>query len=340
MTNPEAQSSDQPGLRGLPVSRKLLYSAVVVVGVFGTAELAARAFWTPLDATQRTVGTRRFVTWLSVGQRDSGPLYCEDSRLLWKLRPGQFDSINHHYVQGGEAQPIQITINEDGYRGRQIQEAANPSKPRILCLGDSNFFGYPLDDAHAFPNALERTLRRAVGENVPVAKLAKSFGNQPKVSATSATADMISSAARLNGHFEVINGGVPGYTVVQGRRWYEERFQDVDFDWLLLSYVNNDAWRQPQTDRDAFARAALVDGWFSRICRQSSLVGWLTELRTSQVPEERYVPRVPIDEFLCRRRLKNVALAGQKAERCVGGRVSFERGGVARTRACLIPISS
>ena len=40
-------------------------------------------------------------------------------------------------------------------------------------------------------------VRRSAGENLPVAKLAKSFGNHPKVSATSATVGMISSAARL-----------------------------------------------------------------------------------------------------------------------------------------------
>ena len=40
-------------------------------------------------------------------------------------------------------------------------------------------------------------LRRAAKENLPVAKLAKSFGGQPKVLATSATVGMNSSAARL-----------------------------------------------------------------------------------------------------------------------------------------------
>ena len=38
-------------------------------------------------------------------------------------------------------------------------------------------------------------LRRAAGENLPVAKLAKSFGSRPKVSATSATVGRISSTA-------------------------------------------------------------------------------------------------------------------------------------------------
>ena len=38
---------------------------------------------------------------------------------------------------------------------------------------------------------------RSAGENLPVAKLAESFGNRPKVSATSATLGMVSSAARL-----------------------------------------------------------------------------------------------------------------------------------------------
>ena len=40
-------------------------------------------------------------------------------------------------------------------------------------------------------------LGRAAKENSPVAKLAKSFGGQPKVLATSATVGMKSSAARL-----------------------------------------------------------------------------------------------------------------------------------------------
>ena len=48
--------------------------------------------------------------------------------------------------------------------------------------------------------------RRSTGEDLAVAKLAKSFGSQPKVSATSATVGMISSAARLSGDEAELTG--------------------------------------------------------------------------------------------------------------------------------------
>ena len=73
-------------------------------------------------------------------------------------------------------------------------KAVNLARLRRAGLNVPN--GFVLTTA-AFDEA-EHDVTRAEKEKIPVAKLAKSFGGQPKVLATSATVGMNSSAARLS----------------------------------------------------------------------------------------------------------------------------------------------
>lgn len=258
--------------RVIPLRRKLVFALVIWVFVLGVPELMLRLLWHPAPRTP-AVGTRQFVNWLSrlsEDERDPQPLYRTDSRLLWRLEPGvQIASFNHHFAPNGETQPIQISINEEGYRGSKVSQAKKSSVSRILCLGDSNFFGYPLDDADTFPSVLEKTLRARAPER----------------------------------KWEVTNGGVPGYTVVQGWRWYQEAFQDHHFDFLLLSFLNNDAWRQPGQDLDLLSQKASPLQPLGDFARQSRLVSWVEACIRPAIPKDRYVPRVSKDDFISHYRL-------------------------------------
>ena len=262
--------ADRPLVPDIPLTRKILYSVIVVVVVFGTPELLLRAFWVPPTPASREVGTRRFVTWLSdlaVGKDRGIELYRDDASLLWRLRSGaRLDSFNYHCAKDGELQPIRMTINNQGHRGESVPAKKTAlNSTRVLCMGDSNFFGYPLDDADVFPRLLAQAMQREMpGKRV-----------------------------------EVINGGVPGYSVLQGRRLYEQVFSRHEYDWLLLSYLNNDAWLQPHADRDLFrARASLV-GRFAHLGNSIYLVRFgRSLLGTNKGQPAKLVPRVSLEEFV------------------------------------------
>lgn len=240
--------------------------------LLGLPELALRLFWKPPVPKVPAVGTRAFLNWLSGLSQDEQnpqPLYQPDPKLLWSLEPDtQLTSFNHHFRPGGEKQPIRITINSDGYRGAKLNEA-DSTATRVLCLGDSNFFGYPLDDADTFPAVLEGTLNRHCPEN----------------------------------RWMVINGGVPGYSVVQGWRWYQSKFQSKQFDVLLLSFLNNDAWRQPGRDLDLLTKASSPLQALGDLARNSRLVNWAESVSRPTVPKSKYVPRVSREEFIAHYRM-------------------------------------
>ena len=251
----------------IPLKRKLLFSTFMVGLFFGSLELLCWVAWTPPAYRMPAVGERKFVSWLSkLSTTDplAGPLYREDRHLLWRLVPAaEFDTvISHRNPKGGEEQAIRITINQDGYRGRILD--ANQGTFRVLCLGDSNFFGYPLDDEHVLPRVLEQALSK------------------------------LDSGRR----FEVINGGVPGYTIAQGRRWYDERFGNQHFDVVLLSYLNNDAWLQPRTDAELFEMRESSLYAVAGLARRSRLVRFIESLFGIEIPPAEFVQRVPLDDFV------------------------------------------
>lgn len=269
--------------RPLPLRRKLVFSALVFVAFFGGLEVLLRLVWTP-KVPLPPVGHREFVKSLSeLATNDpfAGPLYREEPHLLWSLIPGAKieTNIDHRHL-AGEIQPIQITINDDGHRGRRSTAPSSSDTLRILCLGDSNFFGYPLDDEHVFPHVLEQALTRL----------------HPKR------------------RFEVINGGVPGYTIVQGQRLYDKLFRGQRFEVVLLSFLNNDAWRQPQTDADLFARQTSFLHKAAKLS-QNSRVCQLLALLAPEVSAEDMVERVPLDEYVGRYRALIATVRG------AGGRV-------------------
>jgi lysophospholipase L1-like esterase len=268
MATPKQRDERRTPRRKLPLSRKLLFSAATVLAIFGLPELLLRLFWEPPPA-EPVVGQRQFVEWLSqlsLDSRSGRQLYRQDRQRLWSLVPGaQIESFNPHYdPRAGERQAIRIRINEDGYRGPRAAPRKQPGTLRVLCLGDSNIFGYPLDDEDVFPRALARALARE----------------------------------RAPGSVEVINAGIPGYTVLQGRIWYEQQFADYDFDWLLLSYLNNDAWPQPHCDSVLLARRPALAEWLSELGSTIQLVRWGRAWRNQGLWERALVPRVSLKEFL------------------------------------------
>ena len=254
--------------REIPVWRKVLYAGIVIVAFFGGAELLTRACWRPA-ISEDAVGTRRFVTWLatlSLSNETALDLYTTDAQRLWRLNPGrQFHSTNYHRAPDGESQPVEITINSLGYRGQPVTpEDAAAAGLTVLCLGDSNFFGYPLDDHDAFPFVLQETLQERV-EQGPVC---------------------------------VINAGLPGYSSTQGRIWYEAEFSQLAYKWLLVSFLNNDAWEQPHTDQELLSHPPTRPQVMMQaaISRSRLLQAVQATMPRSTSPED-HVSRVDLSDY-------------------------------------------
>jgi len=265
MTQPRAQNAARRR-----VARVFTQSIVISVAwglvIVGVPELLLRTFSDPPPVPEPIVGNRRFVDWLteqSVAEGDAGSLYRSDEDLIWSLEPGtQIVTRSQHYDRvAGEQQAITITINRDGHRGPPISQSTAPDALRILCMGDSNFFGYPLSDEYTFPRVLGREL-----------------------------------VASGDDRTEVINASTPGYTVVQGWRWYDAQFRDYPYDVLLLSYLNNDAWPQVRADTDTLASYSAPWRQAAMLAERLWIVRWVRAQRNAP-SEADLVPRVDLETF-------------------------------------------
>ncbi|MCA8988068.1 MAG: hypothetical protein KDA78_10525 [Planctomycetaceae bacterium] len=250
----------------ISLRKKLIFALIATCLIVGLTDLCVRLIPIPEQAG-RAVGSRRFMEWLShlsLDEKEPIPLYESDSERIWKLSPDRkLESFNFHFAPGLEKQKIEITINQNGYRGKPAQPDTDEMLT-VLCLGDSNIFGYPLDDRDVFPQVLEDSLSSKGIQTV-----------------------------------QVINAGTPGYTSEQGRIWFDQQFHEQQFDWLILSFINNDAWPQPESDLAVLARMSkkIDTSGFEFLLGQSGLVRWGRYLTRKEIPESEYVPRVPLPRY-------------------------------------------
>jgi len=98
-----------------------------------------------------------------------------------------------------------VTINSLGLRGPEITKEKRPDVRRVLCLGDSCTFGA----AHPYPEILQRLLDE-----------------------------------RAPGRFEVLNGGVIGYTSLHGLQWLQSDLLALEPDVVTIYFGWNDLWRE------------------------------------------------------------------------------------------------
>jgi lysophospholipase L1-like esterase len=151
------------------------------------------------------------------------PFMVEDPDLLWAPKPSFQGQASYH----GAA----VRINSAGFRDREYPLAKTPGVFRILCLGDSTTFGHrlPIDDT--YHGLLEEML------NLP---------GHP-------------SGLR----YEVINGGVTGYSSAQCVAMYEHRGRNVHPDMVLLNVGTNDP-----RGRSHLSDAQLLSRWRPNVLRR------------------------------------------------------------------------
>lgn len=115
-----------------------------------------------------------------------------------------------------------LMVNAAGFRGPQVNLEKKEGVFRIICLGDSITFGYGLNYTQSYPKLLEDLLNKS-------------------------TFSLI--------RYEVINAGVPGYTALQGIRFYKSRFRKYDADMLIVFFGSNDFDNNFYRDREIIIRS-------------------------------------------------------------------------------------
>ncbi len=113
-----------------------------------------------------------------------------------------------------------VEINSLGLRGPEIRIEKAPATRRVLCLGDSCTFG----GAHPYPATLQSILDKRAGK----------------------------------GRYEVLNGGVIGYTSLHGLEWFRSDLESLHPDVVTIYYGWNDLWRE---------KDSAIREWFERRVR-------------------------------------------------------------------------
>jgi lysophospholipase L1-like esterase len=126
-------------------SRRLAFSLVVLLGVAGLAEGAARLFGPPVMPPDRSHDA-------ADGQEVPGePNMVGDALAGWRSKAGFQHSFG---IPGG------TTVSPEGVRGISSLGPKVPGERRILLLGDSSVFGVLVGDADTLGARLEANLRR------------------------------------------------------------------------------------------------------------------------------------------------------------------------------------
>jgi lysophospholipase L1-like esterase len=151
-------------------------------------------------------------------------------RVKYEIRYGHFSGnevsrfleydpvLTFHNRRSASFPDAGVEINSLGVRGPEIHDPKPPGLWRVICLGDSCTFGA----ARSYPQILQSML----DEQAP-------------------------------GAFEIVNGGVIGYTSLHGLEWFERDLARLHPDVVTLYFGWNDMWRE---------KDSAVRGWFqSRI---------------------------------------------------------------------------
>lgn len=169
-----------------------------------------------------------------------------DPLLIWRPRSGSFSPFN-----------------PQGFRGAPVDPVKAPGARRLVALGDSNTFGWDVDDGANWPSQLQQRL------------------------------------AASHPGAEVLNAGVWGYSSFQGRRRFEE-IVAVHPDIVLVSFGANDAHQVTVPDAEYVARHERVQRLTqaSKRFRLAQLsVAALDRVESLAAAGAALGPRVPLDEY-------------------------------------------
>ena len=125
---------------------------------------------------------------------------------LWRVNPGPLLPGQTFTDRFKRSLPFRVSVNNLGFRGRDLPLLKRAGTVRVLCLGDSYTFGAYVDDVETWPAQLEVALReRLAGRDV-----------------------------------EVLNAGISGFTIVDEMDFLTEHGLGLDPDLVVVGFVLND----------------------------------------------------------------------------------------------------
>ena len=124
-----------------PLSRRLLYTALVILGLMAFLEVGTRVLFTD-QVDEATNGPPPI--------DPETPNLTGDPYLLWKLKPGL------RYEMG-----IVSAINTRGFRGPEWDTTKPEGVRRILAVGDSSVFGFGVEDEQVFTARVHKALENS-----------------------------------------------------------------------------------------------------------------------------------------------------------------------------------
>ncbi len=142
---------------------------------------------------------------------DYPEVFRRDADLFWTLRGPQ--TVTSDFFAKGE-----YRINSRGMRGDEISDESGVT--RIALIGNSCSFGWQVSEEQIF-----------------LPRLVEQLNNNTTTSQFT--------------EFEGINGGIPGYTSFQGRRFFERDIADYKPSFTLIMFGWNDQWAAAGNISDA-----------------------------------------------------------------------------------------
>lgn len=189
-----------------------------------------------------------------------------DPVLLWKTLPGSHGQKTSRFVP-----TISYVHNQNGFRMRQDIQPKKSNTFRVLMLGDSNLWGFGVEQAQTCASILQQLMDES---NV-----------------TGETGKTV----------EIINMGVIGYSSYQGLKLFEQSMQ-MQPDLVILGYGYNDrryTASNRQDNKTYFSQTYRSIQFHQFILELSSLCNWIAEWNQSQTETSLHEaqPRVPIEQY-------------------------------------------
>lgn len=107
-------------------------------------------------------------------------------------------------------EPLSVSVNQFGFRGREFSSKKKSGTYRIFCLGGSDTWGFGVNDNETWPYQIGEKLKKKYGNNI-----------------------------------EIINAGVPGYTTFHSLSNLSTRILDFDPDMIIIYHSWNDLKYMP-----------------------------------------------------------------------------------------------
>ncbi len=291
--------ASQTTQRGISLRKRCLFALLPLLLLLLMAEFVARCVVSESTLAKRFEQIEQIIVFL--GNEPGQSIFQPDQNCFWRLKPNLVTPTERGNWWGG------VMSNSHGLRSREISVEDASQRTRVLCFGDSTTFAFGVDFADAWPNQLQTMLDETSGEWGEVSGERTASGNQ--------SFNAFTPHSPLSPpHVEVLNAGIPGHTSFQGRQRLSADLKKWRPHLTVITFGNNDGWRWDGLSDKDHATVNLATTWMNH----SRALSWLRScrLRSTQQqttrdesrwaekaslnyldPNERWTPRVSLDEF-------------------------------------------